>query len=282
MVILPSATRPTAAFLCWIAAILANGLCAACCIVPDMHLNGPPMLGWAAIVLPAVARAPNGRLAYADTPLIPLRVGSNGLNACLQRTLCLPLNPLQDQHCFLLLPTNRMVQVYKTLNAPISKSRKNSPQVQVVPGEKNLNRISKNYHPLGTARGKMVELGGLGPPHQAQPCAWPDRLPHRDRCPSLPAWCCGSSGGRVYLASPGAAGAADLGSRAARAMTCTSVGPAARDGTWRPCSAPTPRRSPPWIGFAPHAAFGAHALLARGEPAPRCGLRRWRSGRSSP
>ena len=58
-------------------------------------------------------------------------------------------------------PTNRMVQVCRTLNAPISKSRKNSPQVQVVPGEKILHRISKKYHPFGTARGKMSGSGGL-------------------------------------------------------------------------------------------------------------------------
>ena len=142
---------------------------------------------------PGGGEPPNSRLAYADAPLIPLRVGSDGLNACLQRTLCLPLNPLQNSRRFLLPPTNRMVQVCKTLNAPISKSRKKSPQVQVVPGENSSADFSKYYHPFGTARGKMVGLGGLGPPDQAQPCTRPDRLPHRDRCPSLPAWCCGSS-----------------------------------------------------------------------------------------
>ena len=54
-----------------------------------------------------------------------------------------------------------MVQICKTLNAPISKSRKTSPQVQVAPGEKILRRISKKYQPFGTARGKMGGPGSL-------------------------------------------------------------------------------------------------------------------------
>ena len=41
------------------------------------------------------------------------------------------------------LPTNRMVQVCKTLNAPIGKSRKKTPQVPMAPGENSSARFSK-------------------------------------------------------------------------------------------------------------------------------------------
>ena len=51
-----------------------------------------------------------------------------------------------------------MVQVCKTLNAPISKPRKKAPQVQAVPGENSSADFSKYYHPFATARGKIVGL----------------------------------------------------------------------------------------------------------------------------